>query len=150
MTSQKGCLGFTTSASFGTSFLPNEQRCGGNWLVARMGRKQPLTNSNFGFKMYNRPSTGAQRRDGSNVKGAPANPYERIQFLQDRINCGFADGSLDRREAWRANRELNGVRQWIRHMHWRGNRLTPDQRARVQPRLDQISQQIRWARHNRR
>src|SRR3954452_208659 len=81
-------------------------------------------------------------------RGAPDNPYERIQFLQDRISRGVADGSLDRREAWRANRELNGVRQWIRRMHWQGERLTPDQRARVQARLDQISQQIRWARHN--
>ena len=81
-------------------------------------------------------------------RGAPDNPYERIQFLQDRINRGVADGSLDRREAWRANRELNNVRQWIRRMHWRGDRLTPDQRARVQARLDQISRQIRWARHD--
>ncbi len=81
-------------------------------------------------------------------RGAPENPYERIQFLQDRISHGVADGSLDRREAWRANRELNGVRQWIRRMHWQGEQLTPDQRARVQARLDQISGQIRWARHN--
>ena len=81
-------------------------------------------------------------------QGAPASPYERIQFRQDRVNRGVADGSLDRREAWRVNRELNGVRQWIRRMHWQGNRLTPDQRARVQARLDQISQQIRWMRHN--
>ena len=81
-------------------------------------------------------------------QGAPDNPYQRIQFMQDRINRGVADGSLDRREAWRANRELNGVRMWIRRMHWNGERLTPDQRARVQARLDQISQQIRWMRHN--
>jgi hypothetical protein len=33
-------------------------------------------------------------------------------------------------------------------MHWNGERLTPDQRARVQARLDQISRQIRWMRHN--
>ena len=81
-------------------------------------------------------------------RGAPDNRYERIQFLQDRINRGLADGSLDRREAWRANRELNGVRQWVQRMHWQGDRLTPDQRARVQARLDEISRQIRWARHD--
>jgi hypothetical protein len=81
-------------------------------------------------------------------RGAPANPYERIQFLQDRVNRGVADGSLDRREAWRVDRELNGVRQWIRRMHWQTGRLTPEQRARVQARLDQISRQIRWLRHN--
>src|SRR5690348_18373275 len=81
-------------------------------------------------------------------RGAPANPYERIQFLQNRVNRGVADGSLDRRQAWRVNRELNGVREWIRRMHWNGGRLTPDQRARVQARLDDISRQIRWMRHN--
>ena len=81
-------------------------------------------------------------------QGAPDNPYERIQFLQDRISRGQSDGSLGPGEAARANRELNGVRQWIRRMHWQGERLTPEQRERVQARLDQISQQIRWARHN--
>jgi hypothetical protein len=90
-----------------------------------------------------------QMRDRTTIwQGAPANPYERIQFLQDRINRGVADGSLDRREAWRANRELNNVRQWIRRMHWQGERLTPDQRQRVQARLDDISRQLRWMRHN--
>jgi hypothetical protein len=81
-------------------------------------------------------------------QGAPDNPYQRIQFLQDRVNRGVADGSLDRREAWRVNRELNNIRQWVRRMHWRGDRLTPDQRERVQARLDQISREIRWMRHN--
>lgn len=81
-------------------------------------------------------------------QGAPANPYSRIQFLQDRVNRGVADGSLDRREASRINRELNGVREWIRRMHWQTGRLTPDQSARVQARLDDISRQIRWLRHN--
>jgi hypothetical protein len=33
-------------------------------------------------------------------------------------------------------------------MHWNGERLTPDQRERVQARLDQLSRQIRWERHN--
>jgi len=81
-------------------------------------------------------------------QGAPANPYERIQFLQDRVNRGVADGSINRREAWRVNNELNGLRQWVRRMHWQTGSLTPDQRARVQARLDQISRQIRWMRHN--
>lgn len=82
-------------------------------------------------------------------RGAPENPYERIQFLQDRINRGVADGSLDRREAYRASRELDGVRQWMRRMHWEnGGQLRPDQRIRVQARLDTVSRQIRWMRHN--
>ena len=79
-------------------------------------------------------------------QGAPDNPYQRIQFLQDRVNRGVADGSIDRREAWRVNRELSNIRQWIRSMHWQGERLSPDQRDRVQARLDNISRQIRWMR----
>ena len=86
---------------------------------------------------------------GAFWRGAPDSPRERIQFLQDRVNRGVADGSLDRREARRVNRELDGVRQWIHRMHWEdAGRLTPDQRGRVQGRLDQISRQIRWLRHN--
>lgn len=86
---------------------------------------------------------------GAFWRGAPDSPRERIAFLQDRIDRGRADGSLDRHEADRASRELNGVRQWIHRLHWEDDgRLTPDQRGRVQARLDQLSAQIRWARHN--
>lgn len=86
---------------------------------------------------------------GAFWRGAPDNPYQRIQFLQDRVNRGMADGSLDRREARRVNGELNGVRNWIRRMHWEdAGRLTPGQRDQVQGRLDGISRQIHWMRHN--
>lgn len=86
---------------------------------------------------------------GAFWRGAPASPYQRIQFLQDRVNHGLADGSLDRREAGRVNGELNGVRQWIHHMHWEDEgRLTPGQLGQVQGRLDGISRQIHWMRHN--
>lgn len=92
------------------------------------------------------PRPGQGRDRNSFWQGAPDNPYERIQFLQDRINRGVADGSLDRRQAWRANRELNNIRQWIHRMRWQGERLSPDQRMRVQARLDDISRQIHWMR----
>ena len=84
------------------------------------------------------------------LRGAPDSPRERIQFLQDRINRAATDGSLNRREAQRANRELNNIRQWVRRMHYddASRRLTPSQRAEVQARLDRLSSQIRWMRHN--
>jgi hypothetical protein len=86
---------------------------------------------------------------GAFWRGAPDNPYQRIQFLQDRVNAGIADGSLDRREAGRVNGELNGMRGWIHRMHWEdAGRLTPSQRAQVQGRLDGISRQIHWLRRN--
>jgi len=81
-------------------------------------------------------------------RGAPDSPRERIQFLQDRIDRGIADGSLDRREGARASRQLAGIRQWVRQMHYDNGRLTPQQRADVQARLDGLSRQIRWMRHN--
>ena len=86
---------------------------------------------------------------GAFWQGAPDNPYQRIQFLEDRVNHGLADGSLDRLEAGRVDHELNGVRQWIHHMHWQdAGRLTPAQRDQIQGRLDGISRQIHWMRHN--
>ena len=86
---------------------------------------------------------------GAFWRGAPEGPRERIQFLQDRINRGRSDGSLNPREADRAQRDLDGVRNWVRRMHWNNSGpLTPDQRGRIQARLDQISRQIRWMRHN--
>lgn len=86
---------------------------------------------------------------GTFWRGAPDNPYERIHFLRERVNRGRTDGSLDRREAVRVSRELDGVEQWIRRMHWvDAGRLTPDQRAQVQGRLDGISRQIHWMRRN--
>ena len=86
---------------------------------------------------------------GAFWRGAPDNPWDRIRFLQDRVDHGVRDGSLDRHEAGRVNSELNGVRNWIRHEHYMdAGSLTPDQRGRIQQRLDQISGQIRWLRHN--
>ena len=90
-----------------------------------------------------------QWNPGTFWRGAPDNPNQRIQFLQDRVNQGTANGSLDRREAMRVNHELNGMRQWIHRLHWEDDgRLTPGQRAQVQGRLDGISRQIRWMRHD--
>ena len=86
---------------------------------------------------------------GSFWRGAPDSPYQRIQFLQDRVNSGIAHGSIDRHEAARVSHELDGVRNWIHRMHWEDDgRLTPGQRAQVQGRLDGISRQIRWMRHD--
>jgi hypothetical protein len=86
---------------------------------------------------------------GAFWRGAPDNPRERIDFLQQRVNNGIADGSLDRHEGARVNGELMHVREWIRHMHYdNAGPLTPAQRDEIQGRLDDLSRQIRWMRHN--
>lgn len=95
------------------------------------------------------PPHGGWDRDAF-WRGAPESPRERIDFLQDRINRGIGDGSLDRYEGQRVNGELNKIREWLRQAHWEdgGRRLTGEQQAHIQDRLDRLSSQIRWARHN--
>jgi hypothetical protein len=86
---------------------------------------------------------------GAFWRGAPENPYERMHFLRARVDNGVANGSIDRREAARVDHELDGVDNWIHRMHWEdAGRLSPDQRARVQEKLDGISRQIRWMRRD--
>jgi hypothetical protein len=82
-------------------------------------------------------------------RGAPAGPWQRIGFLQQRIDRGIRDGSLDRREAWRAQRELRTIREdaW-RMRRDNGGRLTPEASATLQGRLDSLSRSIRWMRRN--
>jgi len=73
----------------------------------------------------------------------------REAWLQQRIDRGVADGSLTRPEARRVQRELGRIRmdeRRSREMH--GGRLSPADRDRLQARLDQLSDHIRWARHN--
>lgn len=73
----------------------------------------------------------------------------RIDWMQQRINRGRDDGSLDRREAWRVQQELNRVRRdedRMRGMH--GGRLWDRDRMMLQARLDRLNDQIHWMRHN--
>ena len=75
--------------------------------------------------------------DGYNTQtfwqGAPDGLSQRIDWLQQRIDRGMADGSLDRQEARRAQYQLNDLRT---------------QAANLQRRLDDLSRGLRWARSN--
>ncbi len=81
-------------------------------------------------------------------RGAPQSSRERIQWLQQRIDRGIADGSLGRREARNSQRELHNIRQMVMRMRSdRGGDLQP--RATVtyiQARLDNLSEKLRWRR----
>ncbi|HEX4739141.1 MAG TPA: glycine zipper 2TM domain-containing protein [Allosphingosinicella sp.] len=82
-------------------------------------------------------------------RGAPADPWERIQYLQNRIDRGISDGSLDRREAYRAQSRLRQIRQDAWQMRRRnGDRLSGRDAADLQARLDDLSRSLRWMRHN--
>jgi hypothetical protein len=78
-------------------------------------------------------------------RDASADPRDRIQFLQRRIDRGVADGSLTRREARRSQRELDGIRRDARRM---GRHLNDRERATLQARLDDVARDIRWQRHD--
>ena len=73
----------------------------------------------------------------------------RIDWLQQRIDRGRSDGSLDRREARRVQHELRRIRIESNRMHARhGGRLWERDRARLEAQLDRLNDHVRWLRHN--
>jgi hypothetical protein len=66
-------------------------------------------------------------------RGAPSGLRERIDWLQQRINRGASDGSLGPQEAHRAQWQLESIKR---------------DAATLQQRLDDLSRNIRWLRHN--
>lgn len=66
-------------------------------------------------------------------QGAPDGLSQRIDWLQQRINRGVADGTLDRREARNAQLRLNALRR---------------DADVLQQRLDDLSRSLRWRRTN--
>ncbi|MBW8783382.1 MAG: hypothetical protein JF593_01885 [Novosphingobium sp.] len=82
-------------------------------------------------------------------RGAPTPAWERIAFLQQRIDNGVADHSLNRREAIHAQEDLRHIRQLATQMRARdGGTLNDTDNAYIQQRLDTLSRQIHWMRHN--
>jgi hypothetical protein len=82
-------------------------------------------------------------------QGAPPGPGERIDFLQARIDRDIANHKLNRREAMRADNELRRIREMVRTMRARdGGTLNDTDRVYLQDRLDQLSSNIHWMRHN--
>ncbi len=73
------------------------------------------------------------RNDNSFWRGAPDGLQQRIDWLQQRINRGLSDGSLNRQEARRVQRQLDTLRR---------------DAVAVQRQLDNLSRSIRWARRD--
>jgi hypothetical protein len=78
--------------------------------------------------------------------GAPAGIRERIDWLQERINRGVRDGSLDPQEARRSQWQLDWIRRDLRRSRGDGGGLSPRERDAIQARLDDLGQKIRWRR----
>ena len=84
------------------------------------------------YRTYdNRPTQGYDTN--AFWREAPDGLSQRIAWLQQRIQQGMADGSLDRAEARRAQYQLNVLRS---------------QADTLQRRLDDLSRSIRWARND--
>lgn len=82
-------------------------------------------------------------------RDAPVSTYDRIAFLQRRIDRGMADGSLNRWEARRSQSELNDIRRQADQFRYRDRGgLSPSHADFIQSRLDGLSQRIRWERRN--
>jgi hypothetical protein len=81
--------------------------------------------------------------------GAPAEAWQRIDYLQRRIDNGRRDGSLTPREAQRAEMQLATIRRQAEQMRRRhGGRMTAADSAWLQSRLDNLGSRIRWMRRN--
>ena len=73
----------------------------------------------------------------------------REQWMEQRIDRGARDGSLDRREAMRARNELRNIRNQERRMRFRHHgRLDESDRMTLERQLDDLNSRIRWMRHN--
>jgi len=72
---------------------------------------------------------------------------QRIHWIQDRINHGAADGSLDPNEFQRVQGELNGIKREDKADRYaNGGHLDGPTRANLEARLDQLNAQIHWLR----
>jgi hypothetical protein len=82
-------------------------------------------------------------------EGAPPGIWERLDFLQHRIDVGVAHHKLNRTEANRVQNELGRIRDMTRTMRTRdGGALNDTDRVYLQDRLDQLSSNIHWMAHN--
>ena len=97
--------------------------------AALAGGAAPLAAQPYG---YGGSYRGAYSNDDF-WRGAPDGLQQRIDWVQQRINRGVADGSLDREDARRAQWELDSLRR--------------DATA-LQQRLDGLSRSVRWARQD--
>jgi len=82
-------------------------------------------------------------------EGAPPGVWERIDFMQHRIDAGVAHHRLNRTEATRAQNELGRIRDMTRTMRDRdGGTLSDTDRVYLQDRLDHLGNDIHWMAHN--
>jgi hypothetical protein len=93
------------------------------------------------------PAYSSQGYGNDFWQGAPSDTWQRIGYLEQRIQAGRSDGSLTPREAQRAEMQLRQIRRDAMRMR-RGSYMSASNSAMLQSRLDGLSRSIRWARRN--
>jgi hypothetical protein len=118
-------------------------------LTSMVAAAVPLAAQPYRGEAYQQQQQQQGWNGGEFWRGAPSDPWERIQFLQQRIDRGAQDGSLDGREAQRAEFQLRQIRQEAGQMRRRdGGLLRGRDAAELQARLDDLSRNLRWMRGN--
>ncbi len=114
----------------------------GNWVVGQPSGRW----DNDRWVAPNAQGYGYNASYGGN--DYPRDVRGRLSWLDERVQRGQRDGSLSRREATRAMRDLDQVRADERRMRGRNGRLRASDESYLQSRLDTITSEIRWSRQN--
>jgi hypothetical protein len=80
--------------------------------------------------------------------GAPADARSRLAWLDQRIQRGVSNGSLNRTEAARARQSLNAIRREEAGLRHYNGRLGQRDETRIQAKLENLSATIKWAQRN--
>ena len=96
---------------------------------------------------YSGQAYAAQGYGNDFWRGAPNDAWQRISWIEQRIEAGRRDGSLTPQEARRAEMQLRQIRRQAMRMR-RGSYMSANDSAMLQSRLDALSRSLRWARHN--
>jgi hypothetical protein len=83
-------------------------------------------------------------------RGAPRDIASRIDNLDQRINRGVQQGVLTAGQARAADKELNRIRSYDRSLRNRNGMISQSNEARIQSRLDRLSDSIRTYRQDAR
>jgi hypothetical protein len=91
---------------------------------------------------WNQP--GSWNHDES-WRGAPSDPYQRIAFLQARLDQSVRQGALNPAEARRIDYRLDELRRGADNTRRRNHGyLSPNMVNYMNQRLDRIGRELRW------
>jgi hypothetical protein len=137
---------FVTGAAMAASMLaaaPAAAQSYGQPYDAPQGYAQ----QGYGQQGYGQQGYGQQGYGNGFWQGAPTDTWQRISWIEQRIEAGRRDGSLTPQEARRAEIQLRQIRREAMRMR-RGSYMSASNSAMLQSRLDALSRSIRWARRN--